>query len=92
MVESRWILLGQDGRHVSLGRHSDPSEAELAQAETALAASGQAGWLAVMRGDYYARRGRPELLMVKPLCGAAPTEWEAAVECFEGIRRDACRD
>ena len=28
--ERRWIILGEDGRHVTMGRHSDPSPEELA--------------------------------------------------------------
>lgn len=56
-LETRWIILGTDGRHVFLGRHSDPSPEELAQVEAGLAAQGLAGWLPGCeppgaRGDY----------------------------------------
>jgi hypothetical protein len=49
-TESRWIVLGTDGRHVSLGR-SEPSEAEVASASDALAAQGLSGWLARMQAS-----------------------------------------
>ncbi len=65
--ERSWIILGEDGRHVTLGRSSDPSNVELAQAKASLAAQGLAGWLAVMDGSYY-MRGSPNLLMVDPIC------------------------
>lgn len=53
-TETRWIALGADGRHVSLGR-TEPSEAEIANASDALAAQGLSGWLARVQGDYYSR-------------------------------------
>ncbi|UFN51591.1 hypothetical protein LPC08_25340 (plasmid) [Roseomonas sp. OT10] len=83
--ERRWIVLGTDGRHVTLGRHSDPTEEEVLAAERSLSANGLAGWLAVMEGDYYARRGRPGLMMVRPL--AAPTgAFKDAAAAFEAAR------
>jgi hypothetical protein len=36
-TETRWIVLGTDGRHVSLGR-GEPSEAEIATVSDAIAA------------------------------------------------------
>lgn len=61
-MERRWIVLGTDGRYVTLGRNSDPSEDEVRGAEEALRAQGLAGWLAVMEGN--------------PYVGAAPRLWE----------------
>jgi hypothetical protein len=83
--ERRWIILGEDGRHVSLARHSDPSAAELAQAEACLAAQGLAGWLAVMEGSYYLKRN-PSLMMVRPLCNPQQSFGEA-VEAFQAARK-----
>ena len=53
-TEIRWMILGADGRHVSLGR-TEPSEPEVVAASDALAAQGLSGWLARMQGDYYSR-------------------------------------
>ena len=53
-TETRWMVLGADGRHVSLGR-SESSEAEVKTASEALAAQGLSGWHVRMQGDYYSR-------------------------------------
>jgi hypothetical protein len=65
--ERRWIILSEDGQHVTLGRHSDPSTDEIAQAEAGLRGHSLAGWLAVMEGAYY-EQSDPLLMMVRPLC------------------------
>jgi len=85
--ERRWIILGEDGRHVTVGRHTDPTDDELARAAEALRASGQGGWLAVLEGHYYRPRERVSLMMVREL---APTNvaWTVAVEAFHGRRAD----
>jgi hypothetical protein len=85
--ERRWIILGEDGRHITVGRHSDPSSEELAQAEAGLVAQGLAGWLAIMKGGYYQRR-KPALMMVRPLC-SPQRPFAEAVEAFEVVRRAA---
>jgi hypothetical protein len=84
-TETRWIVLCSDGRHSSLGRHSDPTEEELASVAASLTSAGLSGWLAVMKGAYYTR-ARPELLMVRPLAGE-PGAWEEAARAFEAIRQ-----
>jgi hypothetical protein len=84
-LERRWIVLGEDGRHVTLGRHSDPSPEELVQVESALAAQGLAGWLAVMEGGYYERR-KPSLMMVRPFCDPR-LAFAEAVEVFQTARK-----
>ncbi len=83
--DRRWIVLGEDGRHVTLGRHSDPSLDEIAQAEASLAAQGLAGWLAVMEGAYYQRR-KPSLMMVRPLFNPE-RPFAEAVDAFQAARR-----
>ena len=88
--EKRWIVLGEDGRHVTLGRHTDPTKAEIAAAQAALAAQGFAGWLAVMEGDYFSRRSPPALLMARPL-GLPSVPFEQAAGAFEAVRRRAFR-
>ena len=88
-IETKWIILGSDGRHITLGRHTDPSASEIDAAEAALRAANQAGWLAVMRGRYYSR-SPVELLAVRPL--ATPTgTWERAFAAFEAARQAATR-
>ena len=86
-TETRWILLGTDGRHVSLGR-TEPSEAEITVTSDALAAQGLSGWLARMHGDYYSRRR----VMLEPLqrIGAEhEADWQAAVAAFHAARQRA---
>ena len=83
--ERRWIVLGTDGRHVTLGWHTDPTEEEVLAAQRSLFANGLAGWLAVMEGDYYTNRGRPGLLMVRPLAAPAVVFADAAA-AFEAAR------
>jgi hypothetical protein len=70
----RWIVLGEDGRFVTLGRAADPDDAEIRRSEEALRAQGLAGWLAVMSGSPYSRTV-PSILMVRPLAG--PKGWSA---------------
>jgi hypothetical protein len=86
-AERRWIALGTDGRHVSLGRAGDPSPQEIAAAEAALMAQGHAGWLAVTSGDYWSRRARLDVLEVRRLGAPAKTFAEAAA-AFEQKRRE----
>lgn len=86
VLETRWIILGTDGRHVTLGRHSDPTPEELQQAETQLAERGLAGWLAVMKGGYWKSRPKPSLMMVRPLRDPQRPFAEAA-EAFEAARK-----
>jgi hypothetical protein len=86
-TETRWIILGTDGRHVSLGR-SEPSEAEVMAASDALAAQGLSGWLARMQGEYYSRRR----VTLEPLqrIGIAPeADWQAALTAFHAARHCA---
>ena len=84
-TETRWVVLGTDGRHVSLGR-TEPSEAEVKTATDALTAQGLSGWLARMRGDYYSWRG----VTLEPLqrMGIAhDADRQAALAEFHAARR-----
>ncbi|MCA3300446.1 MAG: hypothetical protein IOC54_12855 [Methylobacterium sp.] len=86
-TESRWIVLGTDGRHVSLGR-TEPSEAEVLVASNTLAAQGLSGWLARMRGEYYSR----EKVTLEPLQRIGTeheADWQAAVAAFHAARHRA---
>ncbi len=76
MQERRWIVLGEDGRYVSLGRASDPAIDEVQKVENALLAEGLSGWLAVLAGSPY-ENSAPDLLEVRPLAKPTRTFAEA---------------
>ena len=86
-TETRWMVLGADGRHVSLGR-TEPNEAEIATASDALAAQGLSGWLARMQGEYYSR-GKVMLESIKRIGADHEAEWQAALAAFHAMRRRA---
>ena len=86
-TETRWMVLGTDGRHVSLGR-TEPSEAEVMAASDALAAQGLSGWLARMQGDYYSR-GRVTLEPLQRIGIAQDADWQAALVAFYAARHRA---
>ena len=86
-TETRWIVLGADGRHVSLGR-TEPSEAEIATASHALAAQGLSGWLARMQGEYYSRR-KVTLERIQRIGAAQEPDWQAALSAFHAARHRA---
>ena len=86
-TETRWIVLGTDGRHVSLGR-AEPSEVEVMATSDALAAQGLSGWLARMWGEYYSRKN----VTLEPLqrIGAEhEADWELALAAFHAARHRA---
>ena len=86
-TETRWIVLGTDGRHVSLGR-TEPSEAEIATASDALAAQGLSGWLARLHGAYYSR-GKVMLEPLQRIGVAHDADWQAALSAFHAARQRA---
>jgi hypothetical protein len=86
-TETRWIVLGRDGRHVCLGR-SEPSDAEVASASDALAAQGLSGWLASMQGDYYSR-GKVTLEPLRRIGAPHEADWQAALTAFHAARHRA---
>ena len=86
-TEIRWMVLGTNGRHVSLGR-TEPSEAEIATASDALAAQGLSGWLARLQGDYYSR-ARVKLEPLRAIGAAPEADWQAALAAFHAARHRA---
>ena len=86
-TETRWMVLGTDGRHVSLGR-TEPNEAEIATASDALAAQGLSGWLARLHGAYYSR-GKVMLEPIKRIGIAHDANWQAALTAFHAARQRA---
>jgi hypothetical protein len=87
-AERRWIILAQDGRHVTMGRAAPPSEAEVEAAAAALTAQGLAGWLATLDGNYWSRR-RVALAPLQMLGDGATLDWPAAITAFEAARQRA---
>ncbi len=85
--ERRWIILAEDGRHATLGRHTDPFDVEIKAAGASLQTQGLGSWLAVMEGFYHQPRSTLTLMMVRQVapCSVA---WEQAVEAFQEIRRE----
>ena len=88
-TETRWMVLGTDGRHVSLGR-TEPGEAEVMAASDALAAQGLSGWLARMQGEYYSR-GKISVEPLEGIGAAHDADWQAALTAFHVARRRATR-
>jgi hypothetical protein len=86
MQERRWIVLGEDGRYVSLGRASDPTIDEIQEVENALLAEGFSGWLAVLAGSPY-ENSLPDLLEVRPLAEPTCTFDEARSAFFGKLRK-----
>lgn len=89
-AQRRWIGLGQDGRHVTLGRATPPSAEEIAAASKAMAAQGPAGWIATLDGDYWSR-GRVTLAPVQIIGAAEALDWPAASAAFLEARQRARR-
>lgn len=89
-TQRRWIVLGEDGQHVTLGRATPPSAEEITAAGDALARQGLAGWIATLDGDYWGR-ARVTLAPVQIVGAAAALDWRAAVMSFEDARRRARR-
>lgn len=86
-AERRWIVLAEDGRFVTLGRASDPSEQEILEAEAALLRQGlPGGWLAVMQGNPYVG-AEPRLMEVRRLREPTISFDQAAGTCVAAIMR-----
>jgi hypothetical protein len=80
-TDPRTIILADDGRYVTLGRHSQPAEDEIAAAAAGLTAQGVGGWLATMSGTAYQKRC-PKLAQLREIAAPRHT-WEAAVASFQ---------
>jgi hypothetical protein len=84
-VQQRWIVLGADGRHISLGRATPPTDIEITATSDALAAQGLSGWLVCMQGDYYSRR-KVTLDPLKRIGAAHEPDLQAALAAFQRLR------
>jgi len=76
-----WIVLGQDGRHVTLGRAAPPTDEAIAAASAALAEQGLGGWIATLDGSYWSR-GNVTMAPVQTVGAAVDLDWPAAVTAF----------
>lgn len=85
--EKRWLVIAGDGRHVTLGRHSDPTAEELAEVEETLTRQGVSAWLAILEGVYYGQNP-VHVLQVRHLTGSGDG-WEAAKRNFLNRRAEA---
>lgn len=86
-METRFLIVGEDGRHVTLGRAYEPSADEVASAAASLAAQGLAGWYVKMHGKYYVKR-TPRLEMLRPLNNPA-SAFDDAVRAFSAAHKAA---
>ena len=84
-MQQRWIVLGADGRHMSLGRATQPTDIEIIGVSDALTAQGLSGWLACMQGDYYSR-GKVTLAPFKRIGADHEADWQAALAAFQRLR------
>jgi hypothetical protein len=84
-----WIVLGHDGRHVSLGL-TTPTDDEIAAASEALSTQGLGGWIVTMDGAYWGRRG-VTLAPARTIGPDTQLDWPAAVTAFLDARKRALR-
>ena len=82
--ERRWVVVSIDGRYVTLGLNSDPSEEEITIAEGALRSQNMSGWLAVMEGNPWIGCP-PRLLEVRPLASPTSAFADVAEACIAAI-------
>jgi hypothetical protein len=82
--DPRWVILLEDGRYNLLGRHTEPTEADIMRAEGAMMAAGARGWLAIMDRSEFAT-GKPIFSMVKEI-GKPATLFDDAVRTFGELR------
>jgi hypothetical protein len=78
--DRRWVIVSEDGRYTTIGRASDPTDAQIRDAEDALRRQGLAGWLAVMSGSAYGTKV-PSLMAVRPLASPIKPWDEVSAAC-----------
>jgi hypothetical protein len=83
-TQPRRILLGANGRHISLGR-TEPSEAAVSSANDLLAVQTLSRRLARMQGEYYSR-GKVTLEPLQRIGAAQEPEWKTALSAFLAAR------
>ena len=83
------IIMADDGRHVTVGRASQPTEEEIVSAEATLADMGMGGWLCRMSGAYH-DRSDVTLTRLRAL-GAPSIPFEVAETRFLAMRDETRR-
>ena len=84
--ERRWLVVTADGRHVTVGRGTDPTEEEIHMLSRQVDELGVAAWLAIQAGDYHDPDAALELMEVRRI-GRREGNWEQARAAFLTIRR-----
>lgn len=85
--EKRWLIVSEDGRHATLGRHTDPTDEQIQRCGAQLDRQGLAGWLVVSEGAYYSN-SPVTLLMVRPITTKAG-DWNTAERQWHDLRERA---
>ena len=88
--ERRWLIVVETGQHVTIGRHTDPTDDEIAQVASQLDSAGLAGWLVVSEGGYYQRT--PVTLMMVRQITSKPGDWPAAERLWHQRRERSTED
>ena len=83
-------MITANGGHSWLGRHTDPSEAEIANVVRQLEERHVTAWLAVTEGVYFAPDHELKVLMVRPLVDGG--DWESAKRAFLAKRVESLRE
>lgn len=86
MVDTTTIVLSEDGRHVALGRQTEPDASEVKRSAHGLASLGLGGWLCRLEGDYYSKS---TLSIVRlQILGQPAAHFDQATARFLDLRRD----
>ena len=84
--ERRWLVVTADGRHVTVGRDTDPTGDEIQMLSRQVDELGVAAWLAIQAGDYHDPEAALELMEVRRI-GRREGNWEQARTAFLAIRK-----
>jgi hypothetical protein len=85
--DPRWIVLTEDGRYSTVGRHREPDEADIVCLEETMRSQGLAGWLAILSQSAYAA-GLPDVVHVRPIGTPANAFETGRDRLLEGIRNE----
>lgn len=83
------MTLAGDGRHVWLGRGTDPTDDELGRIGAALDAQAATAWLVLVRGDYWDAADSIETVVARRLTSRHEGALDDALEAWNALRRKA---